>query len=318
MFTPSSLYSPAQAHSQAHAQSHCLNPHCRAPHNPFGRDRCPDCTADLLLGGRFRLGTRLHTNPNTHTSLTLVTDEGMEGHPQRLLKVLHRSCPQWEQQFQREAQLLQRLSQPIFCTAPTGAQALVPRSLPDDWLEFDWDSGIQAPMGYVMDYLPGRSLAEELQAHGGSIPWTRLRVWLPQLIQLVNFLHHHQIVHGDIKPDNIIVTQAPLSQDRLSQDRLQLIDFGAAGNVGDRSFIDQSSAGFCPKSMVGEPLAYQRDWYALGWTCIQLLTGYHPLDFPRPGEANTLSAEGIAIDWHHLIPQLNPALEQRMNSWLMV
>ena len=299
--------------------SDCLGPRCRHPRNEFGRDRCQDCGADLLLAQRFRLGERVHVNHGTGSSLTTVIDRAAPPNsPLRLLKVLHRTDAPWQHQFRRESQFLRHLSGSGQQNAIHAGNSVVPRSGDRDWLVFDyWASGIDCPGGFVMDYLPGRSLADELRQQG-TIHWTRLQGWLPQLIQLVRFLHRHQIIHGDIKPSNLI-----LCPDQSSQDRLSIVDFGAAGFVGDRLPLSQASPGFCPTTMVNKPLTYQRDWYALGWTCIQLLTGQHPLELThlaslRWRERGGRPSEHSFLDWRALVPQMAPSLRQRMNSWMTI
>ncbi|MEM9770367.1 MAG: protein kinase [Cyanobacteria bacterium P01_D01_bin.73] len=300
--------------------SHCLNDGCRSPINEFGRDRCQDCMAHLRLGGRFRLGERLWGGRRTGTSLTLVVDEANPDAPPRLLKLLHRSDPHWQQQFRWEAELLWQLSQSTqrvstreFATQKSAQkstmieQSPVPYSDEGDWIEPDWQSGLGGTVGVVMDYLPGRSLAEELRQNG-PIPWSRLAVWLPQLIQLVYFLHRRQVIHGDIKPDNFL----------LCGDRLHIIDFGAAGFVGDRPPLAQSSPGYCPAAITDSPLTYQRDWYALGRTCVQLLTGQHPIELIRCSEFQGLLNDHSCFDWRLLEPQMSVSLGQRMNAWMSI
>ncbi|MGD1936403.1 MAG: serine/threonine protein kinase [Cyanophyceae cyanobacterium] len=289
-------------------QSHCLNSNCPSPRNSFGRDRCEACDAHLLLSGRFRLGERLQKRGQTGTSLTYVFDEENSSSSPRLLKALYHSDSNWYNQFQQESKLLRHLFQARRQAIIRNSEThLTSRSQDEDWLKFDyWESGIDCPVAFVMDYLPGRSLAEELRQKG-SIPWVRLRNWLPQLIQLVYFLHRNQIIHGDIKPGNLI----------LDQDRLHIVDFGAAGHVGSFPVLAQGSPGYCPTRIVRERLTYQRDWCALGRTCIELLTGHHPVELIQRGEFSR-RGDHSNLDWQSLVPQISPSLGQRMNTWMTI
>ena len=73
----------------------------------------------------------------------------------------------------------------------------------------------------VMDFLRGDTLEDWRQANG---PFTAA-LWWPYFVGLlegVNQLHRHGLVHRDIKPDNIMVVG----------DRLVLVDFGAARPAG--------------------------------------------------------------------------------------
>lgn len=278
--------------------SHCLSRRCSHPRNPFGRDHCQDCGADLVVAGRFRLGEQIHRSRGTSTTITTVVDQSHPQAPHRLLKVLHEGGDAGQQQFFREQSLLQHLSnQSLGELGSWNANGGPPLPHPtvSEMIAFaPWRSGIDASLGFVMDDLRGRSLAEELE-RSGPPSWGRFQGWFTQLIYLVRYLHRHQIVHGDIKPSNLI----------LQGDQLRLIDFGAAGFVGDRS--PQSSFGFCPPAIANRPLTYQRDWYALGVTCIQLLTGHHPVDLLAAG-----------TDWQTCVPNLSPTLQRRMAAWMMI
>ena len=217
--------------------------------------------------------------------------------PRRLLKVLHQWDLRWQEQFRRESRLLTHLSR---SPLKRGSTVLLsptpfPYSTAADLIEFDpMASGISDPMGIVMDCLPGRSLGDVVEA-SGALSWGQFQPLFRQLIQLVRYLHRHQMVHGDIKPDNIMI----------HRNQLSLVDFGAAGFVGEHS--PQTSLGFCPLAIANRPLAYQRDWYALAWTCIHLLTGQHPIELIRSG-----------ADWQTVVPKLPPALKQRMVTWMMI
>ncbi|MDE6534708.1 MAG: protein kinase [Muribaculaceae bacterium] len=76
----------------------------------------------------------------------------------------------------------------------------------------------------VMDYVDGLTLAEMIRRHD---PWLSDRrnvvKMLRQLVDVVDYLHRHNVVHCDIKPDNIIIT--------AHSKNLVLIDF-------DKSYTD--------------------------------------------------------------------------------
>ena len=72
---------------------------------------------------------------------------------------------------------------------------------------------------YVMEYLEGRSLRQELSKKGGQIGAAAFWKILKQVAEGLSYAHSLNVVHRDIKPDNIFI---------LSDGRVVLTDFGIA------------------------------------------------------------------------------------------
>ncbi|GAB1520665.1 hypothetical protein RhiTH_003750 [Rhizoctonia solani] len=96
-----------------------------------------------------------------------------------------------------------------------------------------------------------------------------------ELATAVEYLHQNGIVHGDIKPDNVLMT---------NQGRPQLGDFGSASSTLSTTlnFTQTHSFGFtvrfaAPEIMGGEnPFTKESDVYALGMTIFNVMTGQLP------------------------------------------
>ncbi|CAE6449577.1 unnamed protein product [Rhizoctonia solani] len=116
----------------------------------------------------------------------------------------------------------------------------------------------------------------------GSLKQNIARSSLPPLqtcIQLavaVEYLHTNGIVHGDIKPDNVLVTD---------QDRVQLADFGSAISIlaTTLNFTRTNSFNFTTRFAAPEVLneesrtfTKESDVYALGMTMLYVMTGQAP------------------------------------------
>jgi serine/threonine protein kinase len=103
---------------------------------------------------------------------------------------------------------------------------------------------------------------------------------LIDLLKVLDYVHQHQLVHRDVKPENII--------QRSEDQRYVLIDFGA---VKELNIVEQipdalvvGTAGYrSPEHIRGEP-CFSSDIYALGITAIQLLTRTHPQYLPRTAD----------------------------------
>ena len=81
--------------------------------------------------------------------------------------------------------------------------------------------GLSPP--YAVPHRPMRSLTAVC---GPSPPWvvSQRRVWPPQVLDALQFLHHRGIVHLNLQPDNVLMT----SRRRLD---VKLVDFGRARKV---------------------------------------------------------------------------------------
>jgi len=133
---------------------------------------------------------------------------------------------------------------------------------------------------YVMREYPGQSLAA-LLAESGPLP---LAQWLEiarQVLQAVGVLHRRNLLHRDIKPDNL----------HLGRDgQLRLLDFGLAYCPGlcedPRHALPGTPSYIAPEAFDGQPPSPRQDLYAVGVTLYHLLTGHYPYGeveaFQRP------------------------------------
>lgn len=72
---------------------------------------------------------------------------------------------------------------------------------------------------YVMEYLEGHSLRRELEMRGGRMDAEQFFPLLKQVAEGLSFAHSMNVVHRDVKPDNIFI---------LKDGRVKLTDFGIA------------------------------------------------------------------------------------------
>ncbi len=140
----------------------------------------------------------------------------------------------------------------------------------------------------VQEYVHGATLARLVRRHG-CIPEAAAKRFLLEMLPLLQYIHDQQVIHRDIKPQNII---------RCKEDgRLVLIDFGAVKEeivqASDTSmkmpttqFI--GTVGFAPPEQITLRPVFGSDIYALGVTCLYLLTGKGPLDFDADRQTGEL------------------------------
>ncbi|WP_129933390.1 MULTISPECIES: bifunctional protein-serine/threonine kinase/phosphatase [unclassified Pseudomonas] len=177
---------------------------------------------------------------------------------------------------------------------------------------------------YVMREYPGQNLAA-LLAEQGPLP---LPQWLEvarQLLQAVGVLHRRNLLHRDIKPDNL----------HLGRDgQLRLLDFGLAYCPGlsedPLHELPGTPSYIAPEAFDGHPPSPRQDLYAVGVTLYHLLTGHYPYGeveaFQRPRFGQPVNAARYRPDlpeWlqHNLLQAVASDPAQRFETaehWLLL
>jgi eukaryotic-like serine/threonine-protein kinase len=125
-------------------------------------------------------------------------------------------------------------------------------------------------MYMLMEHVQGIELGAWLEA-GGTMPFDRCLAVLKQVACAVDYLHQRGIVHGDIKPANILV-------DASANDFVKLVDFGVAFSTtrADRHGVLGTPAYMAPEQARGEAWGAPSDVYTVAALALQMLTGHPP------------------------------------------
>ena len=125
----------------------------------------------------------------------------------------------------------------------------------------------------VMEWVDGRLLRQVMNEQKKFLPERAVKIAL-QIASALEYIHSHGVVHRDLKPENIMVD---------TNDRIKLIDFGIAANVGSRrlTFAKFSQTMGTPDYISPEQVKGKRgdarsDIYALGVMLYEMLTGRVP------------------------------------------
>jgi serine/threonine protein kinase len=156
----------------------------------------------------------------------------------------------------------------------------------------------------VMEFAKGEPLSSILKREK-TIPEARVKLYLLQLASALKSVHANSLLHRDIKPDNIIITQ---------QGKPILIDFGNAREFIAGKTKKMTSIGtpeYAPleqNNSVGR-FAPAIDIYALSVTAYELLTGKLPDTATNRAMAIVKSKSDTLIPPSRLAP-VSPLLEQ--------
>ncbi len=124
----------------------------------------------------------------------------------------------------------------------------------------------------ILDYFPGATLRSAMHAGRRDI-LRRLGYIAEQCGAALTYLHERRIYHGDVKPENILVTP---------NGRVRVIDFSiASASLWQRVFPGKLAG--TPKYMAPELIRTKRptpaaDLYALGVICYEIIAGRPPFD----------------------------------------
>ncbi len=246
--------------------SYCINPECQNPHNTDnGNAECISCGSSLLLKNRYQVVKPLGQSIYSRTFLAKDRDK-----PAKTYCVIKQFVGQ-----DRVSDLVARSSaaNSKFSGDPVQLDKIGKHSqIPELLAAFEEDGHYYL----IQEYVEGPSLAAALEEEG---VFGEAQVWeiLSQVLPVLDYMHDRQVVHGDIKPHNILCRDRETSKNP----ELVLVDFGAScsgsAELQPMEAINGSAEYVAPEQTQGVAYA-NSDLYSLGVTCIHLLTEVPPFD----------------------------------------
>ena len=130
----------------------------------------------------------------------------------------------------------------------------------------------------IQEFVKGNNLQQEVKKQG-VLNEAKAKQVLKEVLVILKDIHAQKVIHRDIKPANIIR--------REIDNKLVLIDFGVvknqvnsigAGGSNQTAFtaFAVGTPGFAPPEQLAMRPVYASDVYALGVTCMYLMTGKAP------------------------------------------
>ena len=149
---------------------------------------------------------------------------------------------------------------------------------------FDLDQAEEGFLFMVMDFVEGRTLRQLARLEGnppGRLPWQRAVGLLIQVCEALEEAHSAGVVHRDLKPDNVMVSNRGGATDFVT-----VLDFGIAKVIEGTDMQNLTAAGMLlgspaymsPEQVKGSQLSSLSDIYSLGVIAYQVLSGLLPVN----------------------------------------
>jgi hypothetical protein len=192
-----------------------------------------------------------------------------------------------QKQFLREAQIIGRLAHPFIVGL------------------YDVGTNAEGVPYFVMEYVDGRTLEKVLD--DGPLPLEKAAVWATDLAAAIARAHRAKVIHGDIKPANILITR---------EGQIKLGDFGIARfatQVSNSGVLMGTPAYLSPEQIQGNAQDTRSDLFSLGIILYQMTTGVQPF---CGSSVSAVCAQIVAImpppPSHH-----NPSLPEAFDRIVM-
>ncbi|MBX7080543.1 MAG: serine/threonine protein kinase [Nannocystaceae bacterium] len=160
---------------------------------------------------------------------------------------------------------------------------------------------------FVMELLRGQTVAKALRA--GPMAPERVIAIMRQVCKALAAAHAIDVVHRDLKPDNIVLCTA-----EGREDFVKLLDFGVAIVMSDAGVATHLAAGtpwyLAPEVIAGAPIDARVDIYAAGCTAYEMLTGRPPFDMKDLDGVLRAHLEQPPMAPHERVPEIPAALSR--------
>ncbi len=172
-----------------------------------------------------------------------------------------------------------------------------------------YDAGESGGRHYVvLEYVDGRSLRDLLEAQGSFSESETVRIG-GQIAAALQYAHQQGILHGDVKPENILLT---------AQGVAKLADFGTAEALSRTVSPEQARevlgtiAYLAPEVLQGSQATPASDVYSLGLTMYEMLAGRLPFPGSSPAAIAAQRLANPAPPLRSQVPSASAPLEQAL------
>ncbi|MEO7122468.1 MAG: Stk1 family PASTA domain-containing Ser/Thr kinase, partial [Lacisediminihabitans sp.] len=247
-----------------------------------------------LLAGRYQIGALI--GRGGMSDVHLGTDSRLGRRVAiKLLKPALATDPKFRILFREEAQKAARMAHPTIVRVFDAGEETVREP-----------NGVETQVPYiVMEYVDGR-LLRDIIAEGPLEPREAVRI-VSGILTALEYSHRALLVHRDIKPGNVMITQTG---------QVKVMDFGIAravsdnsATVADTSAVLGTAQYFSPEQARGETVDARTDLYSTGVVLFELLTGRPPFRGDRAAAVAYQHISEAPVAPSSLNPRVSPALD---------
>jgi len=291
--------------------TYCVNPDCPNPENADTARECVTCGSSLILNGRYRPIRVL--GQGGFGATFVARNMALPGEPVCAVKQL-RVASDNPQVIDRARRLFKREATAL---GKIGNHPQVPSLL--DYFEDHYQFYL------VQEYIKGWTLKQEVK-RSGVFDEAKICSFLQETLTLLKYFQDQEVIHRDIKPANIIR--------RSIDNHLVFIDFGAVKDEVSQTMLRDDhddnpnttfaigTPGFAPPEQMSLRPIFASDIYALGATCLYLMTGQSPKRFgynPMTGALNWRDHIYVSDGLGQLLTKmLEPTIQRRYSSAALV
>ena len=239
--------------------------------------------ANRVLGGRYAVQDKIGTGGMATVYRGLDQVLGRTVAIKTMLPQ-YAADPSFAARFKQEAQAAAALQSPYIVSV------------------YDW--GKDGDTYYIiMEYLRGTDLKNGIRKHG-ALDCRKVAQIGSQIAQALSVAHKHDIIHRDIKPQNIMVQP---------DGNIKVMDFGIARAKNSHLTTDNSVLGTAhyvsPEQTQGKELGPTSDLYSLGIVMYEAATGRVPFDGDDAISVAIKQVKEQPIPPSQINPNVDPALE---------